>query len=125
MGITMYVFALTHHWWSRFLPILKIGGNIWLFSPFEIMGVTAFILLTPVFITSNDWSVRTLGHFWRTVHALVYIVVWLLFLHIALQGVGWRAFGTLIIASFELFSLIWAKVSNPAREKPPQTPSLV
>src|SRR3990172_5514033 len=114
MGITMYVFALTHLLWSRFLSIFKIGGNIWLFSPFEIIGLSAFILLTPVFITSNDWSVRMLGRWWRTLHALVYIVIWLLFLHLALQSnLGWKTFITLIMAALELFSLIWHKVSSP------------
>ena len=113
MGITMYVFALTHHWWVRFLPILKINGDFWQFSLFEWIGFTAFVLLTPVFITSNEWSVRTLGHFWRTLHALVYIVVWLLFLHIALQGTSWQAFVTLVVASLETFSLIWDKLKNP------------
>jgi sulfoxide reductase heme-binding subunit YedZ len=114
MGITMYVFASTHLVWSRFWPIFILGGHLWQFSTFELMGVTAFLLLTPVFITSNEWSVRTMGHWWRTVHALVYIVVWVLFLHISLQTTGWRSLGTLAVASIELFSLIWNKLQTPA-----------
>jgi sulfoxide reductase heme-binding subunit YedZ len=113
LGVTMYTLALAHYWWVRMLPILSVGGNIWLFSPFEIMGLTAFSLLTPLFFTSNDWSVKYLGQWWNKIHSLVYVVIWLLFLHISLQSVGWKAFITLIVAALELFSLIWANVLRP------------
>jgi sulfoxide reductase heme-binding subunit YedZ len=98
--------------WVRFLPILSLGGNLWFFSPFELAGVAAFTLLTPVFITSNEWSVRTLGRAWRTIHALVYLVIWLVFLHVALQGALWQTGGTLLVAAVETVSLLWAKMET-------------
>jgi sulfoxide reductase heme-binding subunit YedZ len=110
LGVTMYVLALTHLLWSRFLPTLTAGGDIWLFSPFEIAGLFAFILLTPIFITSNDWSVINLKSWWDTIHSLVYVVIWLLFLHVGLQTAGWKALVTLIIASLEAFSLFSARL---------------
>jgi sulfoxide reductase heme-binding subunit YedZ len=112
LGITMYVLALTHVFWSRFLPILTAGGDIWRFNSFQLAGLIAIILLTPVFITSNDWSVKNLGKWWDIIHALVYVVVWILFLHVALQSTGWKTLITLIIASLEAFSLFWARLQT-------------
>lgn len=110
LGIAMYIFALTHYWWSRMLPILALGGNVWYFSPFELAGLAAFSLLTPVFFTSNDWGVRTLGRHWKTLHSVVYVVIWLLFVHVGFQRLDWKAIGTLLIAVAELGSLIRAKL---------------
>lgn len=118
MGITMYLFALTHLLWSRILPIINLNGDLTRMSPFEAAGMLAFVLLTPVFITSNEWSVRTLGRAWHTVHALVYLVIWIVFLHVALQGTVWQTWGTFIVAVLETASLIWAKITPT---KPSQT----
>ncbi|OGJ37683.1 MAG: hypothetical protein A2383_02175 [Candidatus Pacebacteria bacterium RIFOXYB1_FULL_39_46] len=118
LGVTMYLLALTHWGWSRLLPLIASSSNPWLFNPFEIFGLIAFTLLTPLFFTSNDWSVRHLGKQWNTLHSLVYVVIWLLFFHIALQEVSWKALVTLIVASLEFFSLIWAKVLNPFPKNP-------
>lgn len=113
IGVTVYVLATTHYWWSRMLPLLSVGADIFTFRTFEIMGVTAITLLTPLFLTSNDWSLKHLGKWWNRIHSLVYIVIWILFLHVALQDLSWKAFVTLIVAAFELFSLIWAKAQQP------------
>ncbi|WP_112321275.1 protein-methionine-sulfoxide reductase heme-binding subunit MsrQ [Oceanibium sediminis] len=41
--------------------------------PYIIAGASAFLLLIPVAMTSNDWSIRRLGGAaWRSVHKLVY-----------------------------------------------------
>lgn len=122
LGIAMYVLALTHYGWSRALPILTFGGNIWSFSPFEVVGVCAFALLTPIFFTSNDWSVRFFGKHWHTIHALVYVVVWLLFLHVGMQSSGWKTLGTLLIASLELISLLLTKFTRVNSKIPVQNP---
>lgn len=122
LGIGMYVLALTHYWWSRMLPLMAFGGNIWNFSPFELMGVGAFTLLTPVFFTSNEWSVRFFGKFWHTIHALVYIVIWLLFLHVGMQGNSWQSWGTLVVASLELASLVRARFTKAPPQIPVQNP---
>ncbi len=109
LGITMYVLALTHYWWSRMMPILSFGGDIFSVQPSELMGLIAFALLTPLFFTSNNWAVKHLGRWWDRIHSLVYVVIWILFLHVGLQEFGWKTFITLIVAAVELFSLIWAK----------------
>jgi sulfoxide reductase heme-binding subunit YedZ len=40
--------------------------------PYVTVGVTAFLLMIPLAVTSNDLSVRRLGSRWRRLHRLVY-----------------------------------------------------
>lgn len=42
--------------------------------PFITMGFLSLVLLIPLAITSNLWSVRRLGRRWASLHKLVYIV---------------------------------------------------
>lgn len=40
--------------------------------PYVTVGFTAFLLMIPLALTSNDWSVRRLGPGWRRLHRLTY-----------------------------------------------------
>jgi sulfoxide reductase heme-binding subunit YedZ len=42
--------------------------------PFITMGFLSLVLLIPLAITSNLWSVRRLGRRWASLHKLVYVV---------------------------------------------------
>ena len=43
--------------------------------PFVTVGFTAFLLMIPLALTSNDLSLRRLGPRWRRLHRLTYAVV--------------------------------------------------
>lgn len=112
IGVNMYIFAAVHYGWSRILPVLAVGGNLLDVSPFETMGFLSFVLLTPLFLTSNDYSQHKLfKKAWPKLHKLAYVIIWTLFAHIALNEVGKNAFITFVIATLELYSLIvvWRK----------------
>lgn len=50
--------------------------------PYIVVGAGAFLLLLPLALTSNDWSVRRLGGAgWRRLHRLVYPAAILVALH--------------------------------------------
>lgn len=49
--------------------------------PYITVGMTGFLLLLPLALTSNNWSVRRLGSFWRKLHKLTYLAVILGGLH--------------------------------------------
>lgn len=49
--------------------------------PYLVMGITAFLLMTPLALTSNDASIRRLRANWRRLHWLVYPAVALGGLH--------------------------------------------
>lgn len=43
--------------------------------PYISIGMVGFILLLPLALTSNNWSVRKLGATWRKLHLLTYVAV--------------------------------------------------
>lgn len=59
--------------------------------PYITVGMLAFVLLTPLAITSNTLSIRRLGAVaWRRVHWLVYPSVLLGALHYVMLSKGWQ-----------------------------------
>lgn len=66
--------------------VLDVGvlSQIWadiLKRPYITIGMLAFVLLIPLAVTSNNWSVRRLGSGWRKLHRIVYAAVLLGGLH--------------------------------------------
>ncbi|MFK7838298.1 MAG: protein-methionine-sulfoxide reductase heme-binding subunit MsrQ [Sulfitobacter sp.] len=43
--------------------------------PYITIGMAGFLLLLPLALTSNNWSVRKLGPRWRKLHKLTYVAV--------------------------------------------------
>lgn len=106
LGITMFLLAFWHYATVRLATQLMYGISLSRIPFFEVAGMTALFLTAPLFFTSNNWSVRILGPWWKRIHRLVYVIVWLLFLHVALQASGW---GIVIglVAVTELASLVY------------------
>lgn len=48
---------------------------------FVLVGFLAFVLLLPLAITSNKWSMRKLGKKWKTLHKLVFVIIVLALIH--------------------------------------------
>ncbi|SEL63216.1 sulfoxide reductase heme-binding subunit YedZ [Roseovarius azorensis] len=56
---------------------VQIMAQIWadiIKRPYVTVGFTAFLLMIPLAVTSNNWSVRRLGPGWRRLHRLTYVV---------------------------------------------------
>lgn len=54
---------------------VQIPAQIWadiVKRPYVTVGFTAFLLMIPLALTSNDWSLRRLGPRWRRLHKLTY-----------------------------------------------------
>ena len=50
--------------------------------PYLLFGMLSFVLLLPLALSSNDWSIRTLGgKMWRNLHKAVYVAAPLAALH--------------------------------------------
>lgn len=49
--------------------------------PYITVGFLAFLLLTPLAITSNSWMMRILGKRWKMLHRLVYLILLLAVVH--------------------------------------------
>ncbi|OOY14501.1 protein-methionine-sulfoxide reductase heme-binding subunit MsrQ [Thioclava sp. DLFJ4-1] len=79
--------------------------------PYLFFGITAFVLLIPLAVTSNNASIRKLGKNWRRIHMLVYPAVALGVIHYLWQmkvisSEGWLWLGVflaLIAVRFRTF----------------------
>lgn len=52
--------------------------------PFITIGMAAFVMLIPLALTSNNWSIRRLGPGWVKLHRLVYVIAAAGALHFAM-----------------------------------------
>ncbi|MDP9590762.1 UNVERIFIED_ORG: sulfoxide reductase heme-binding subunit YedZ [Shinella zoogloeoides] len=53
--------------------------------PFITIGMAAFVMLIPLALTSNNWSIRKLGPRWVKLHRLVYVIAAAGVLHFAMS----------------------------------------
>jgi sulfoxide reductase heme-binding subunit YedZ len=53
--------------------------------PFITIGMAAFMMLIPLALTSNTWSIRRLGQRWNTLHRLIYVIAAAGALHYAMS----------------------------------------
>jgi DMSO/TMAO reductase YedYZ heme-binding membrane subunit len=93
LGIATYLLATGHSVLNYYLPNYRVLGTplpASLPKLFILMGLMALVLLTPLFVTSNDWAVRSLGKWWGRIHKLVYLVVLFVLLHLTLMQSPWR-----------------------------------
>lgn len=58
--------------------------------PYITIGMVGFLLMLPLALTSNNWSVRRLGPRWRQLHKLTYIVVILGAVHFVMLSKGFQ-----------------------------------
>jgi sulfoxide reductase heme-binding subunit YedZ len=60
-------------------PAARLAGHVFLLA-----GFLMVVVLLPVTVTSNNWSQRWMGRYWRPVQRLTYLVWGLLGVHLAL-----------------------------------------
>ncbi len=115
LGLIMFFTALGHYLMMVLMPFLKSGikPNI---QAYFVFGLLALFLSFWLALTSNQLSKKILKKHWKTLHSLVYIIVWLIFLHIALIKISPISILVGLFAIVETISLIYdqskkAKVS--------------
>jgi DMSO/TMAO reductase YedYZ heme-binding membrane subunit len=86
IGIATYMFVLIHSSFVRFVPWVAKVFSVFPLEWFVAIGAIAHVMLFSLFITSNDWSVNKLGPWWHKIHNLIYVIVWLIFVHVVLQS---------------------------------------
>jgi methionine sulfoxide reductase heme-binding subunit len=80
IGITAFVLAL----WHGYLLAQKRDFDFLDFESYVIyvQGVSTFIILTLLAVTSNDWSVKRLKKNWKRLQRLTYVAMFLLTWHV-------------------------------------------
>ncbi len=92
LGILMFLLAFTHYMWNKGFSIILSGPPASM-PLFQVFGFIALVLSFPLLITSNNYSVKKLGKFWKVLHRLVYPIMFLLVLHTAMQGTDFQILG--------------------------------
>ena len=92
IGLLAFYYIVLH--FSVWLILdVQILGQVWadiLKRPYITIGMAAFILLIPLAVTSNQWSIRKMGRGWRRLHQLVYLAAILGGLHFVLLSKGFQ-----------------------------------
>ncbi len=90
----LVVFYISMHLTVWLVLDVQNFGRIWadiVKRPYITIGMTAFTLMIPLAITSNNWSVRKMGPMgWKRLHWLVYPVIVLGATHFVLIRKGWQ-----------------------------------
>lgn len=108
IGVLAFIYVALH---LLVWLVLDVGilSQIWadiIKRPYITIGMAAFVLLIPLAVTSNNWSVRKLGVKWRKLHMLVYIAAILGGVHYVMLTKVWAveplAYLTVILALLAL-----------------------
>lgn len=86
-------FYVTLHLLVWLVLDVQIPAQIWadiVKRPYVTIGMAAFVLMIPLAVTSNTWSVRRLGPAWRRLHRLTYAVAVLGAIHYMWLVKGFR-----------------------------------
>nr|WP_239058451.1 protein-methionine-sulfoxide reductase heme-binding subunit MsrQ [Aliiroseovarius sp. PrR006] len=100
IGVLTFFYVAAHLLVWLVLDV-QILSEIWkdiLKRPYITVGMAAFILMTPLAITSNNWSIRKLGPRWGKLHKLVYPTAALGGIHYIMVGKTWEAESLLYMA---------------------------
>jgi DMSO/TMAO reductase YedYZ heme-binding membrane subunit len=84
-GVLMFLTAIFHESTMATFPMVIGSGKIdlSLFTKHEVYGLVALCALFPMWLTSNELSVRKLGKWWNWLHRLTYIALCFIYLHVA------------------------------------------
>lgn len=88
LGLLAFYYVLAHFvvylTLDRGLILSSIAGDI-LKRPYIMLGMAGLIMLIPLALTSNRWSIRKLGPRWTTLHKLAYPILLAAVLHYVLS----------------------------------------
>lgn len=108
-GILVFILSFSHVWIYYFLPRITANINISLIPGmlFLQFGFFAFILLLPLFLTSNNFSQVFLKNWWKRLHRIIYIILLLVLGHTILQRLSFWSIWIGMIAFLEVISLTY------------------
>ncbi|MEO6623678.1 MAG: protein-methionine-sulfoxide reductase heme-binding subunit MsrQ [Burkholderiaceae bacterium] len=121
LGLFMYFYAVIHllsyAWFDMGFEVGDITRDI-IKRPFILVGFTAFVLLTPLALTSFNRAIRALGpKHWQTLHRLVYGVALLAIVHFFWMRSGKNDFVEVIVYALILVSLLGWRVVHAWRQR--------
>lgn len=92
IGVTAFFLVMVHLLVWLLLDVQSLE-RIWtdiVKRPYITIGMLAFVLMLPLGVTSNNWSIRKLGPMWRKLHKLTYGVAILGAVHFVMLAKGFQ-----------------------------------
>ena len=119
LGLFVYFYAALHllaySWFDMSFILADIIEDIPK-RPFILVGFAAFLLLTPLALTSFNKAIKTLGaKRWQMLHKLVYVIAILAVLHFFWMRAGKNNFTEVYVYAAILGSLLGWRVWNKFR----------
>jgi sulfoxide reductase heme-binding subunit YedZ len=119
IGVLCFFFVWRICWSGRVLDVQTVA-RVWadiVERPYVTIGMAGFLLLLPLGLTSNNWSVRKMGAAaWRKVHKLVYPAAVLGALHYVWLAKGFQMEPLIYMAAIlGLLALRLRPASRPTR----------
>ena len=120
LGLFMYAYLwlhlLSYAWFDMGLELADIARDI-AKRPFILVGFSAFVLLTPLAMTSFNRAIKTLGaRRWQLLHRAVYVVAGLAILHFFWMRAGKNNFAEVFVYAAILGTLLgwrlWRRFSR-------------
>ena len=110
LGLFTYFYVMLHllcySWLDMGFEWVDIAADI-VKRPFILVGFGAFVLLTPLALTSFNRAIRFLGaKRWQWLHRLVYVVAVLAVLHFFWMRAGKSNFAEVFVYASVLFALL-------------------
>jgi methionine sulfoxide reductase heme-binding subunit len=119
LGLFVYFYVVLHllaySWFDMSFILADIIKDIPK-RPFILVGFAAFLLLTPLALTSFNRAIKTLGaKRWQTLHKLVYVIAGLGVLHFFWMREGKNNYTEVIVYAVILAALLGWRVWNKFR----------
>jgi len=112
-GLFCFFYALLHFliwiWLDQNFDVYAMFKDV-MDRPFITMGFISFVLLIPLALTSNQWSLRSLGKNWSLLHSLVYIIACTAIAHYWWHKAGKNDLGTVSIYAVIILLLLTFRI---------------
>ncbi len=108
IGILMFITAIIHSFYLFTIPGImtsQLGPEF--LTTREVLGSLSLIILLPAWITSNDYSQKKFGKFWKMIQRVTYFSLVTIFLHVALSS---SKLGLITFAVMALELSSWIKI---------------
>ena len=121
LGLFVYFYALIHllsySWFDMGFDVADIAKDIYK-RPFILVGFAAFVLLTPLALTSFNRAFKVLGaKRWQLLHKLVYVIAGLGLLHFFWMRAGKNNFNEVFVYAAILAVLLGWRVVQWLKKK--------
>jgi sulfoxide reductase heme-binding subunit YedZ len=112
-GLFCFFYALLHFviwiWLDQNFDVYAMFKDV-MDRPFITMGFISFVLLIPLALTSNQWSLRSLGTNWSVLHRLVYVIACTAIAHYWWHKAGKNDLGTVSIYAVIILLLLTFRI---------------